>query len=47
MENEIDTSKLEYSTPEEITSDDIVSELRFDTLKETINIHDTQKYETQ
>jgi hypothetical protein len=42
-ENDIDTSRLEYSTPEQITDKDIVSELGFSTLKETVNIYETQK----
>ncbi len=42
-ESEIDTSKFEYSTPDALTDDDIVSELNFKTVKEVVNIYDTQK----
>jgi hypothetical protein len=42
-ENEIDTSKMEYSTPEQITDKDVVSELSYKTVREVVNIYDTQK----
>ncbi|MGB8033556.1 MAG: hypothetical protein WCF03_07020 [Nitrososphaeraceae archaeon] len=40
---DIDTSKLEYSTPEQITDQDIVGELRFTTV-ESVNIYEIQKF---
>jgi len=37
----VDTSDLEFSTPEQVTDNDNVRELTFEVLKETINLYET------
>jgi hypothetical protein len=40
---EIDTSKLEYATPDQITEADEVKELQFRSIRELVNIYETNK----
>ena len=40
---EMDTSKLEYATKEQVTESDQIKELKFKPIKEVINIYETQK----
>jgi DNA polymerase III alpha subunit (gram-positive type) len=40
---DIDVSKMEYATPEQISDVDVVGELRFTTVKESVNIYEIQK----
>ena len=40
---DFDVSKMEYATPEQISDRDVLGELRFTTVKESVNIYENPK----